>query len=51
MDTPDELLASILDAAACIKKRDDQLRLTIPDLRTRVAKFTEVDGGVFEHLL
>jgi len=26
MDTPKELLASILDAAACIKKREDQLR-------------------------
>jgi len=25
-DTPDELLARILDAAGCIKKRDDQLK-------------------------
>ena len=47
----DELLARILDAAACIKKREDQLRRTTRDLRTRVAKCIEVDGGIFEHLL
>jgi hypothetical protein len=47
----DELLARILDAAACIKKREDQLRRTTRDLRTRVAKCTEVDGGILEHLL
>jgi hypothetical protein len=51
VDTPDELLARILDAAACIKKREDQLRRTTRDLRTRVAKCTEVDGGIFERLL
>jgi hypothetical protein len=47
----DELLARILDSAACIKKREDQLRRTARDLRTRVAKCTEVDGGVLEYLL
>jgi hypothetical protein len=47
----DELLARILDAAASIKKRKDQLRRTARDLRTRVAKCTEVDGGICEHLL
>jgi hypothetical protein len=47
----DELLARILDAAAYIKKREDQLRRTTRDLRTRVAKCTEVDGGILEHLL
>jgi hypothetical protein len=47
----DELLASILDDAAGIKKREDQLRRTTRDLRTRVAKCTEVDGGILEHLL
>ena len=47
----DELLARILDAAASIKKREDQLRRTTRDLRTRVAKCTEVDGGIFEHSL
>jgi len=51
VDTPDELLARILDAAASINKREDQLRRTTRHLRTRVAKCTEVDGGIFERLL
>jgi hypothetical protein len=51
VDTPNELLARILDAAASIKKREDQLRRTTRDLRTRVAKSVEVGGGIFEHLL
>jgi hypothetical protein len=41
MDTQDELLARILDAAAaaaCKKKREDQLRRTTRDLSTRVGK-------------
>ena len=46
MDTPDELLACILDAAACIKHSEDQSRRTKRDLHTPVAKCTEVDGGV-----
>ena len=36
---------------ADINKREDQLRRTTRDLRTRVAKCTEVDGGIFERLL
>jgi phage gpG-like protein len=51
VDTADELLADILDAAASIKKREDQLRRTARDLRTRVEKCFEVDGGIYEHLL
>jgi hypothetical protein len=47
----DELLARILDAAAPVKKREDQLRRTAHDLRTRVAKCTEVDSGILERLL
>jgi len=47
VDTPDELLARILDAAACIKKREDQLRRTTRDLGTRVVKCTEDDGAIF----
>jgi hypothetical protein len=47
VDTPDELLARILDAAASIKKREDQVRRTARDLHTRVAKCAEVDGGIF----
>ena len=46
VDTPDELLARILDAAGCIKTREHQLRRTTRDLSTRVAKWTEVDGGI-----
>ena len=49
--TEDELLARILDAAARIKTREDQLRRTAGDLRTRVAKCIAVDGGILEHLL
>jgi hypothetical protein len=33
----DEFLARILDAASRLKKREDQLRRTTRDLRTRVA--------------
>jgi hypothetical protein len=51
VDTRDELLARTLDIAARIKKHEDQLRRTTRDLRTRAAKCTEVDGGIFEHLL
>jgi hypothetical protein len=51
VETPDELLARILGAAVCIKEREDQLRRKTRDLRTRVTKFTEVDVGIFEHLL
>ena len=51
VDTPDELLARIWNAAACIEKREDQLRRTTRDLRTRVANWIEVDGGIYGHLL
>jgi hypothetical protein len=51
VDAPDELLARILGAAARVKKREDQLSRTTRDLRTRVAKCTQVDGGIFEHSL
>ena len=46
-----ELLARILGAAARIEKCEDQLRRKTRDLRATVAKCSEVDGGVFEHLL
>ena len=38
LDTPDELLASIVDAAGSIKECADQLTRTAGDLRARVAK-------------
>ena len=47
----DELLALILDAAARMKKREDQLRLTTHHLHTEDAECSEVDGGIFERLL
>jgi len=47
VDTPDELLARILDVAACVKKREDQLRRTTRKLRTEIPKYTEVDGEIF----
>jgi len=51
VDTREELIARILDAAALIKKREYQLRRTTRDLRTRVAKCIEVEGGIFENSL
>ena len=47
----DELLAGTLDAAASTNKREDQLRRTTRDLRTRVAMCTEYDGGNFKKLI
>ena len=40
---------AFLDAAARINKLYHQLRRETRDLRTRVAKCVEVDGGIFEH--
>jgi hypothetical protein len=40
-----------LNAAACIKKREDQLRRTTRGLRTRVAQWIQDDGEVSEQLL
>jgi hypothetical protein len=50
VDTPDELLVRILDAAACINKRKDQLCRTTRDLHTPVPESTEADCGNFEHI-
>ena len=43
----DESLFRILVAAAGIKKHGGRLRPTTRDLRTRVAKRVETDGGTF----
>jgi AmiR/NasT family two-component response regulator len=45
-----KLLARILDVSARIKKREGELRRTTRDLSTRVAKYAEADGGIFEYL-
>jgi hypothetical protein len=51
VDVPEELLARILNDAACIKKRAGRLRRTTRDLHTAVAKCTEFDGGIFKLIL
>ena len=51
VDTRGELLGRILDAAARITKREDQLRRTTRDLRIRVSQCIEVDAGIFQSLL
>jgi hypothetical protein len=51
VNTRDELLVRILDAAARIEKRKYQVRLKKSNLRTRVAKCIEADGGILERLL
>jgi hypothetical protein len=45
MDTRKELLARILAAAACIKKRENQLRRTTHHLSTRAAVLIGADSG------
>ena len=47
MATGNELLSRILDAAARVKKRKDQLRGTRRDLRPRSAQYIDADGGDF----
>jgi len=41
----------ILDVAAHMKKSEDKLRRTTRDLRLRVAKCIEIDGGISGNLL
>jgi hypothetical protein len=48
--TREEFVACILDAAACIKKHEDQLRRTTLGLSTRVAKCIVAGGGIFEYI-
>jgi hypothetical protein len=51
VDTLDEFLTRISDAAVSIKRSEDHLRQTTPDIRTRVAKWMERYFGIFKHLL
>jgi hypothetical protein len=51
VDKQDELPSRNMDAAASLKKCEDQLRRKTRDLRTRVAKCNDLDGGIFENLL
>jgi len=50
LDKRDELLAGVLDVAARKRKHEDELRRPSWELRTRVAKYSDVDGGILEHL-
>ena len=50
--TRDELVARIMNSAALIKQeRQDDLRRATRTVAKRVEKCTEVDGGIFVHLL
>jgi hypothetical protein len=49
MNTPDELPARILGAAARINGREDELRQTTGDLRKPVAKCLDIYGGSLEN--
>ena len=52
VNTRDELVACIMNSAALIKQeRHDDLRGATHTVAKRVEKCTEVDGGIFEHLL
>jgi hypothetical protein len=51
VDAADELFAHILVAVASIKEREDKLRRTTRDLRTRVTRCIEVGGGILENIL
>jgi hypothetical protein len=51
VDTQDELLARILDAAARLQKRETSTRQTTRDLRTLAAECAEVEGWILEHFL
>lgn len=48
VDGREELLTCISDAAACIKKR---AKINSDDFRTRAAKCTQEDCGIFENVL
>jgi ribosomal protein S3AE len=51
VDTPDELLARILDAVARTQKCEDQHRRTIRELRIQLVKCSEMDYVIFEYLV
>ena len=52
VNTRDELVARIMNSAALIKQeRQDDLRRAKRTIAKRVEKGTEVDGGIFEHIL
>jgi hypothetical protein len=50
VDTRDELLARVVDDAAHMHRRADQIRRKIHNLRTLVAESIKADSGIIEHL-
>jgi hypothetical protein len=52
VNTRDELVARIMNSAALMKQeRQDDLRRATRTIVKRAEKCTEVDSGIFEHLL
>jgi hypothetical protein len=52
VNTRDEVVARFMNSGALIKQeRQDDLRRATRTVAKRVEKCTEVDGGIFEHLL
>jgi hypothetical protein len=52
VNTRDELVAHIMNSAALIQQeRQDDLRRATHTIAKRVEMCTEVNGGIFEHLL
>ena len=52
VNTRDELVARSMNSAALIKQeRQDDLRRATRTVAKSVEKCTEVDGGIFDHLL
>jgi len=52
VNTRDELVARIMNNSAFVKQeRQDDLSRATRTVAKRVEKCTEVDGGIFEHLL
>ena len=51
VNTGDELVACIMNAALIKQERQDDLRGATRNIAKRVEKCIEVDGGIFEHSL
>jgi hypothetical protein len=52
VNTRDELVTCIMNSAALVKQeRQDDIRRATRTVAKRVEKCSEVDGGIFEHLL
>jgi len=52
VNTRDKLVARIMNSAALINQEcQDDLRRATHTIAKRVEKCTEVDGGIFKHLL